>query len=213
MANIIHWLLPKEKKFIGMLAEQSENARQAALALRSFVEEYEKLGRSERKSRAGSIKELELKGDEAVRRIIRELEKNFRTPFGKEDIKNIAVLVDDITDLINAAASRLVVLSIGRIEDKIPKLIDIINELVDEVNEGILNLKKPKNAKEHCEKIYELEREADKAYEEALSELFHFYKNSIDIMKYREIYDLLENAADKCKDVANVIDGIAAKRS
>ena len=213
MKNIIHWLLPKEKKFIDMLAEQSENAKLAASELKSFVDEYAELGRSERKSRAGSIKEIELKGDEIVQRIINGLEKNFRVPFDKEHIKNIAVLLDDITDLINAAASRFVILSIERIEGNIPKLINIIINLVDEVNEGISDLKKLKDVKAHYEKIYELEREADKVYSEALSELFHFYKNSIDIIKYKEIYDLLESAADKCKDVANIIEEIAAKQS
>lgn len=205
MKRIMHWLVPKDHKFFEMLAEQSENAIEAAKELKNFIDNYSDFERSERKSRIHVIKNIEVKGDEITQEIIEKLNKASRVPIGKEDIRQMAILLDDIPDLINAVASRFVVLSIERIDDYIIKLVDIINNIVNEVNKAISDLKRLKGAEEHYVKIIGFEKEADEVYQEALSELFHFYKNSIDIIKYKEIYELLEKIADKCKDVANII--------
>ena len=128
-------------------------------------------------------------------------------------MRQLAIILDDIIDLINIAASRFVILSIERIDDNMTKLVAVINSIASEVNQSILDLKKLKNLEEHCGKIRELEKKADNIYQSALSDLFHFYKNSIDIIKNKEIYDFLENTADRCKDLANVLDDIAANHS
>lgn len=213
MANIIRWLVPKEKKLFEMLAEQSENVLEGAKELKNFVDNYEKFERSERKSKANAIKTIEHKNDEITHRIIERLNKAFITSIDKEYIRQIAILLDDVIDLINAAALRFVLLSIERIDDYIVKLVGIIHSAAIELNKTVLDFKKTKNIKEHCAKIRSLENEADNVYHEALSELFHFYRNSIDIIKYKEIYELLEEITDKCKDAANVIESAAAKRA
>lgn len=211
MKKIINWLAPKEKKFLELLAEQSENVLESAKELKNFVDSYEKSERKDRKSKAQLIKNLEHKGDEITHNIIARLDKGYRTPIDKGDIRQIAVLLDDILDLINDTASRFVILSIERIDDYIIKFTNIILSAVSEVNESIMGLNKLKDVKEHYSKIYKLENWADNVYNEAMSELFHFYKNSIDIIKYKEIYELLEEIADKCKDIANIIESIAVK--
>lgn len=213
MKRIMRWLVPKEEKFFQMLAEQSENALEGANELKSLVDDYSNLERGDRKASVYSIKKLENKGDEISRRVFERLNKNFRTPFDKEDIHEMAVILDDIMDLIDAVASRFVILSIERIEQPIIKLLDKAYSGVSEVNKSISDLRKLKHMEEHCNRIYAIEKEADDIYHEALSELFHFYKNSIDIVKYKEIYELLESIADKCKDIADVIKGIEIKHS
>lgn len=109
MTNIMHWLVPKEEKFFEMLAEQSENAFEGAKELKNFVNNYDKFERNERKSKAQIIKTIEHKGDEITHKIIERLDKTFITPIDKEDIHQMAVLLDDVIDLINAVALRLVV--------------------------------------------------------------------------------------------------------
>ena len=213
MANIMRWLVPKEEKFFEMLAEQAENALEGAKELKNFVNNYDKFERTERKSKAQLIKTIEHKGDEITRKIIEKLNKTFIAPIDKEDIRQMAVLLDDVIDLINAVAIRFVLLGIERIDEHITKLADIILSAVSELNKSVLDLKKLKDIKEHYVKIHSLENEADDIYHEALSELFHFYKNSIDIIKYREIYELLEEITDKCEDVAHVIESIVVKRA
>ena len=213
MKKIMHWLVPKEEKFFDMLTEQSENALEGAKELKIFVNNYSKFERSDRKTKAHAIKTIEHKGDELTHHIIEKLNKSFITPIDKEDIHEMAVLLDDITDLINAVSLRFVLLGIERIDDYITKLVDIIANAVAEVNKNIADLRNLKHVKEHYIKIHSLENEADDVYHEALSELFHFYKNSIDIIKYKEIYELLEEIMDKCEEVTNVIEGTVVKHS
>ena len=213
MANIMHWLVPKEEKFFEMLTEQASNALEGAKELKNFVANYDKFERSERKSKAQIIKNIEHKGDEITHKIIDKLNKTFITPIDKEDIHQMAVLFDDVIDLINAVAIRFVLLGIERIDSYIIKLVDIILEVVIELNKSILDLRKLKNMREHYVRIHSLENEADEVYHEALSELFHFYKNSIDIIKYKEIYELLEDITDKCEDVAHVVENIVVKHA
>lgn len=213
MANIIHWLLPKEEKFFEMLAEQSENVIEGAKELKAFVNNYHKFERKERKSKAQAIKNIEHKGDEITHKIIGKLNSTFITPIDKEDIHQMAVLLDDIIDLINAVAVRFVLLGVERIDDHITKFVDIIHSGVEEIHKSMFDLKKLKDMKEHYIKIHSLENEADEVYHQAISDLFHFYKNPIDIIKYKEIYELLEKITDKCEDVTNIMESIVVKHA
>ncbi len=206
MKKIIQWLVPKEHKFYEMLSEQSNNAMEAAKELKNFISQYADFGRNERKSRAKIIKDIESKGD-VLSHELTKLLKGLRN-IDKADIKQAVILLDDIIDHINAAASRAVIFSIERIDEHTSKLIEKINEIVAELNDALHALKKSKSIEAHVEKINSLEKEIDEIYQNALSDLFHYYKNPIDIMKYREIYEHLESIADKCKKVANSIAGI-----
>ena len=209
----MQWLLPKEEQFFGMLTEQAQNAIESAKELKNFVSGYQNFDRKERKSRASLIKNIEHKGDEITHKIIEKLNKAFITPIDKEDMYQIAVLLDDIIDLIYTVALRFVLLSIERIDNHITKLVDIIVNAVSEVQKSIVDLRKLKDMKEHYVKIHELENGADDVYHEALSDLFHFYKNSIDIIKYKEVYELLERIMDKCKEVTHVIESVVVKHA
>ncbi len=213
MANIMRWLVPNEDKFFEMLTNQTENVVEGAKELKNFIDNYDKLGRGERKSKTQLIKNIEHKGDEITHKIIEKLNKTFITPIDKEDIHKMAVLLDDVIDLINVVTSRFRIFGIERIDDYIIKLSNIIFNTVSEVNKSILNLKKLKDMEECYVKIHTLENEADEVYLQALSDLFHFYKNPIDIMKYKEIYELLEKITDKCEDVAHVIESIVVKHA
>jgi predicted phosphate transport protein (TIGR00153 family) len=213
MVSIMHWLVPKEEKFFELLSEQAENALEGARELKNFVDKYEKFERSERKAKAQAIKNIEHKGDEITHKIIERLNRTFITPIDKEDIHQMAVLLDDVIDLINAVALRFVLLSVERIDNYTSKLADIILSAVTELSKSILDLRKLKDMREHYVKIHSLENEADDVYHEALSELFHYHKNSIDIIKYKEIYELLEEITDKCEDVTHVIESIVVKHA
>ena len=210
MANILSWLMPKEEKFFEMLKEQSNNALESAKELKSFVDQYAQFDRKERKSRAQIIKNIEHKGDEITHKIIDEL-NNRAAPIDKEHAYKIAISLDEIIDLANTVAFRFVLFGVERIDKYITKLVDIVLNAVGEVNKIISDLRKPKGIKEHLAKIYNLEKEADETYHEALSELFHFYKNSIDIIKYKELYELLEKITDKCKEISRIAEVVAFK--
>ncbi|HLC62445.1 MAG TPA: DUF47 family protein [Candidatus Nanoarchaeia archaeon] len=213
MKRIMNWLVPKEEKFFELLAKQSENALKAAEELKEFVRDYEKSSRSERKSKSNSMKSIERKGDEIAHDIMEKLDTTFITPIDKEDIHRMTVLLDDVVDLIDTATLRFVILGIERIDNHIIKLVSVTHQSVEELNKAVADLKKLKHVKEHYVKIHSLENEADEVYYNALSELFHFFKNPIDIIKYKEVYELLEGVTDKCEDVANVIESIVIKHA
>ena len=211
MKRIMHWLVPKEKRFFEMLAEQSLNVLKITSELKKFVNIYTDIEKSERKSRAASIKELEQLGDEIQNKIIYSLDRNFRAPVDSEDIRKLTDLLGDAADLASNLASRFIVLSIERIDDHTIKFVDLAVKITEEVNNGIMDLKKLKDAEDHCKKILVLEGEAGKLHDEALSDLLHYYKNPIDVIKYKEIYDLLGNISNKCKNISVVINSIIAK--
>ncbi|MBI2102045.1 DUF47 family protein [Candidatus Woesearchaeota archaeon] len=211
MRKIISFILSKEKKFLEMLSSQSEIALEASKMLKDFVDEYPGLQRSERKSRAHSIKKTGLRADELKRSIALQLESSYAVPANKEHIARIAALLGEISDLAGRTALMLVILSIERIDGYAAKMAGMAHSIIEETSKGVKSLGKPKNIKEHCERIYGLGAEAGEIYNEALSELFHFYKNSIDIIKYREIYRLLKAAVDKCSETAEILELIAAR--
>ena len=159
------------------------------------------------------MRPIERKGDEIAHEIMEKLDTSFITPIDKEDIHRMNVLLDDVVDLINTATLRFVLLGIERIDKHIIKLVTITHNSVAELNKSVVDLKKLKHVKEHYVKIHDFENEADEVHYEALSELFHFFKNPIDIIKYKEVYELLEEITDKCEDVADVIESIVVKHA
>ncbi|MBI1934920.1 DUF47 family protein [Candidatus Woesearchaeota archaeon] len=213
MYGIMRWLMPRDEKFFEMLLEQAEIALQGAKELKDFVENYSNLDRNWRKSKSQLIREIEHKGDKTTHKLIEKLNKSFITPIDKEDIHQMAVLLDDVIDLINAVVLRFSLLGIERIDICITELVEIIYKSVAELNKSISDLRKMKDMKEYYIKIHSLENEADEVYYKGIDELFHFYKNPIDIMKYKEIYELLESVTDKCEDITNVIEGIVVKHA
>lgn len=115
--------------------------------------------------------------------------------------------------LIRSVASHLLILGIERIDNYTIKFAGATSNAATELNNSISNLRKSRNIEEICAKIYRLENEADKVNYDALSDLFHFYKNPIDVIKYKEIYGLFESIIDKCADTANVIESMIGGHS
>lgn len=167
----------------------------------------------ERKAKAQAIKNIEHKGDDITHKIIDSLNKTSITPIDKEDIHELAVLLDDVIDLINAVSVRFVLLGMERVDKYIVKLVNLILDAISELTKSIADLRKLKEMREHYIRMHSIENEADDVYHDALSDLFHYYKNSIDIIKYKEIYELLEKITDKCEEVTHVIEGIVVKHS
>lgn len=209
MKKLMGWLVPKKYKFFDMLLELSEIALECGKELKIFIDSYSNLERAERKERTNIIKKLAHKGEEISKRIFERPNKNFRTPIRKSNFQEITVPLVDLIELIHDVSLRFIILSIERIEAPIIKLIDKICDALSELNKGILDLRKPRHIEMHSAKIHALEEEADEIYYEALSDLFHYYKNSIDLIKYKEIYEYLENIMNKCKDIADVFEGKA----
>ena len=212
MVNLVNWLLPKEKKFFLMLRDQASNVVDGANEFKNLIDNYNSLSDVKRKELVKKIKEIESKGDNIVHNIIGSLDKAFITPIDKEDIHRLSMLLDDAIDFIYATSIRLTIFKINRIDDNIRKLADIILETVKKIELGVIGVSKLKSMNRFYIDIHTLENKADDIYHEALGDLFN-KKDPIEIIKYREIYEYLENITDRCEDIANVIESIVVKHA
>ncbi|MCH8067082.1 MAG: DUF47 domain-containing protein [Nanoarchaeota archaeon] len=212
MTNIIHWLLPKEEKFFLMLRDQASNVVEGANEFKNLIDNYNSLSDVKRGELVKKIKEIESKGDNIVHKIIGSLDKTFVTPIDKEDIHNLTSLLDDVIDLIYAASIRLKIFKIKIVDVHMKSSADIIQDTIKKIEMGVIGVSKLRSMNRFYIDIHTLENKADDLYHKALEDLFN-NRNPVVIIKYKEIYDFLEDITDKCEDIANVIESIVVKHA
>lgn len=164
--------------------------------------------------RVGIITDLENEGDAIIHLIIRELHHNYITPFDREDITLLAYSLDNVADSIYSAADAMLLYKVGRPGNRANQLAEIIVQAVAEVGTAVLELRHRINQRqilERCIEINRLENRADGVYKLALAELFADLTDMIYTIKWRDIYEYMESAADRCEDVANILEGMAIK--
>lgn len=202
-------LLPREGRFFVLFDESARNAADVALHLKNMLYSWNNLEKD-----VAEIIELEHKGDGITHEIIALVHRTFVTPFDREDIALLAHSLDDVVDFIESAADAMNIYEIKEPTQRAKELADIILLTTVEVREAISELRRKIDLKQilkRCVEINRLENMADKVYREALAELFHDSKDITYIIKWREIYEYMETATDRCEDVANVLEGVALK--
>ena len=212
MTNIIHWLLPKEEKFFDMLREQASNVVKGANEFKKLIDDYNKINDSERKNFVKRIHDIEHKGDNLTHNIIGILDKTFVTPIDKEDIHRLAMLLDDVIDAIYHTSERLIIFKISKIDNHIKNLTHVVLGIVKKIDSGIAEISKLKDMNQFYIDVHTLENKGDDLYRTALTRVFD-KRNPIEIIKYKDIYDFLENTIDMCEDIANVIESIVVKHA
>ncbi len=201
--------MPREPKFFDLFEESAHNAVKATQVLKELVDTWEDVKKS-----VDEIADLEHKGDTITHQIIAQLHRTFVTPFDREDIAKLAETLDDVTDFIHAAATRMLIYKIDRPTPRAKELVDVIMQAATEVEEAIPQLRHPAELKKilpRCVEINRLENVADELYRSAVSELFDETTDMAQVIKWREIYEHMESATDRCEDVSNVIEGVALK--
>ena len=162
------------------------------------------------------ITELEHRGDTITHQIMAQLNRTFVTPFDREDIALLAHSLDDIVDFIHAAADAMFLYKVDRPTQRARELADIIVEAAAEVEKTISVLRRRSELKQipsHCVEINRLENMADRVFRSAMAELFEGTIDIGQVIKWREIYEHMESATDRCEDVANVLEGVALKHA
>jgi predicted phosphate transport protein (TIGR00153 family) len=161
------------------------------------------------------IKELEQHCDTLSHEIIDILNETFITPIDREDIHKIVNEIDDIMDLINVVANRLYIYKIKTVKNTyFPEFLENITDAVNAVKNAVLSLKdikKPRRILEYCIEINRLENSGDSIREKAIMELFEKEKNPIEIIKWKEIYEVLETVLDSCENLARTIEEVLVK--
>lgn len=211
MANILKFFLPKDRMFYSLFEQTSQNLEAISGKLVRCVNE------SDFNKRAAIIKEMkdiEHQNDELTHRIFVELGKNFITPFDREDIHSLATSLDDIADYIYASAKKINFYKVDPNDQGIIKMADAINDAVLAVNSAVKELRNLKNTQKIVEcivKINTVENQADDIFDLCIEKLFDSDIDAKELIKKREIYQIMEIATDKCEDVGNVIESIVVK--
>jgi hypothetical protein len=205
--------VPREKKFFDLFEQSAQNVVQAAQELKAMVHTWDNVP-----ERAAAITELEHEGDTITHQIMAQLHRSFITPFDREDIALMAHALDDVIDFIDAAADSMLIYRIGKPSERALELADIIMQAAVEVERAMPRLRRSgaelRAVLENCVEINRLENMADRVYRSALAELFDDDTGDmVGIIKWREIYQHMESATDRCEDVADVLEGVALKHA
>jgi predicted phosphate transport protein (TIGR00153 family) len=201
-------LIPREPKFFDLFEKGADNVATAATELHILFHDFTNVAQ-----KVGRLTELEHKGDYITHQIMEQLHRTFVTPLDREDIGLLTQGLDDVMDFMEDAAVAMLLYRIKQPTKRARQLADILVDVTDELVKAIPHLRKRSEMSrilQHCVEINRLENEADSIVRFALAELFDDIPLE-DVIKWREIYDHLENAVDKAEDVANVLEGVVLK--
>src|SRR5437016_1666564 len=199
-------LIPRESKFFRMFAEVAQNLTQGTRLLHNILKNPANM-----EPRLDQLQAIEHRGDEMTHGIITALNQTFITPFDREDIHRLASSLDDVLDFVNSAALRLVMYKIINPPPVSAELAGIIVLQCEELAKGVSLLEKNGHVMEHCEEVNRLEDMADNVSRRAIADLFEHEKDPIQLIKLKELYEVLEYATDKAEDAANVLEAIVVK--
>lgn len=206
MPNVLARLMPRERSFFAIFTEVTANIQEGAKALAALFHDYREIP-----ARSKAIKVLEHKGDALTHEIISRLNQTFITPFDREDIHALTTKLDDVLDLMDAVATRLVIYRAESPRPGAAELADILVRATAELHAAVSRLEKQDGILDHCLAIAEMEDEADTAVRAAIARLFQEEKDPVELIKWKEILEVLEIATDKCQDVANVLEAVVLK--
>ena len=201
--------IPRNEQFFDLFETAAANILQGAHYLREMVDHYE---RAEELGKL--ILETEHEGDITTHEIMERLNTTFVTPIDAEDIRDLASTLDDILDYIEATADRMILYDVGKPARYMAELVGILEQSASEIVKvvaGLRDLKRPRRLLDQCIEINRLENDGDRLSRRALAELFRGNGNAMDAIKWKEIYEHVEMAIDKCEDIANIIESVVVK--
>ena len=203
--------LPKDRIFYTLFESVADTVHKMGNTLQEMVYESDE---DKRASILAQIENLEHKNDDMTHNIFTELGRNFITPFDREDIHQLATALDDIADYIYASAKKINFYKINPNDTGIHKMTELIVQGSIEIKKAVHGLRDMKNLREMTEalvKINSIENQADDVFDMSIEMLFNNENDFKEVIKKREIYQVLEIATDKCEDAANVIESIIIK--
>jgi predicted phosphate transport protein (TIGR00153 family) len=202
-------LFKKDEKFFKIFGQMTVHILEASELLGTMVRNPA----ADLAPLASKIKDLEHKGDELTHRVIDELNKTFITPIDREDIHDLSAALDDVLDLIDSTATRIVLFRITEPIRSVPEMCAVLLSQAMEIGAAVSNLQDNDHVVERCIEINRLENDADRLFQSAIAALFEEVKDPIDVIKRKEIIETLEAATDKAEDVANVLESIIVKNT
>jgi predicted phosphate transport protein (TIGR00153 family) len=193
--------------FFGAFVEHASTSVQAAKLLLEMLEHPDR-----KESLALDVAERESAGDRITHDTVKRLHETWITPLDRYDIHNLVSKLDDVLDLIDAVAERLVLFQITKVRPAAVELTRVLLKSCEHMERSTKLLAqlggKRKEIIDLCVEINRLENEADGIYRRAIADLFHNGNDPIEVMKWRDLFDNMEEATDRCEDVANIVEGV-----
>jgi predicted phosphate transport protein (TIGR00153 family) len=205
---MVRSLIPREERFYDMFIEDASNMLEAARTLSTLMTDYEAVI-----EHGLHIRSLEHRGDELSREIGNKLATTFVTPFDREDIHGLINALDDVVDIIEKTSDTFVLYHIGAPSAPAVQLASIILQECESILEALTKLRGFKDLKDHWVEIHRLESEGDRVSREAIAGLFAGSMDAVEIIKWKDVYELLEDCCDRCEDVADIIEKIVVKHA
>lgn len=202
-------LLPREDEYFTLFLQVTEKIQEASTALVDML--HDDSAKFEAHSKR--IKDAEHACDEITHTITTKLNKSFITPFDREDIFTLIVALDDVCDYVDAGSRAVMMYGITDINDHAKHLAKVIQSQVMEIHSAVSMLSKPDGLNQHIVEIHRLENEADDVYYRAIGELFNKSSDPLTVIKWKELYEILENTTDNCERVANIIESVILKHN
>src|SRR5687768_14910269 len=199
-------IIPRQGRFFVEFVSLATDIRKGSRLLKQML-----MSNPPDMSQVDAIKEVEHDCDRRTRAIIDQLNRTFVTPLDREDIHALASSLDDIMDAIDAAAAVVRLYKITQVRPGARRLAELVCESMDLVSEALAALEKRKGVLELAARVNQLEREADRVHQDAIVALFDDERDPIAVIKWKEIFDFLEAATDRCEDVGNLLEGVVVK--
>lgn len=199
-------LLPKEYSFFDFFEQHASKCVEGARLLQHLLHNVQ-----DAETLVKEIKEVEHAGDKITHHTIETLHRTFITPLDREEIHQLISVMDDILDYIDAASQRILLYEIAEITPEAQELGEVLMRATEQVQEAVTGLRRlryPMETLQTCVEINRLENEGDAALRKGMARLFKESTDPIHIIKWKEIYEFLEEATDACEDVANIIEGV-----
>jgi predicted phosphate transport protein (TIGR00153 family) len=202
-------LVPRERQFFTLFRENAANFMEALKILNDLLNSDS--GQFNEYHRR--LRDLEHKGDEVTHNVIKELNRTFITPFDRDDIYALASAVDDVIDLAEEAADTIVLDRVDAITAPAREMGAILLQIGQEMVQAFDKLEARTDMTQHWLRVHDLENQADRITREAIGELFQNNQDPIHVIKWKDVYALLEKTVDRTEDVANILEAVTIKNA
>ena len=201
-------LIPRDQEFFTLFDELATHLSTSAKLLRDLFDQPATI-----QEKVRAIKEVEHKADQLTHEINARIDRSFVTPIDREDIHEMSTRLDDVIDLMDGTARRAEIFHIGGVRQPARKLAGLLVEAAEHLQRGVSGIKRPKDVQACAVEVKRIEEEADSVYHDAVGELFVGRPDPLDVIKWKEIYDRLEQGVDSCMAVVNTLQSISIKNA
>jgi predicted phosphate transport protein (TIGR00153 family) len=199
-------LTPQKREFFVLFTQASGNARDIARALVELLEDW-----PDSKERLRDIRELEHEGDRLTHEVINLLNRTFVTPFDRDDMYRLAGALDDICDHVDEASGRIVSYGVGQIRLQAREQAQTIRRSAGKLADAVALLEGFQDSRSHLDELRELEDVADQILHDSVSSLFMARADPLEVIRWKDIHESLEEAMDACESAADVLEAIVVK--